>query len=101
MGLLIEIAVSALVLVGSGFVLVGSIALAKLPDAMQRLHGPTKATTLGVGGILLASMAYFFFILDRLSFHELLISIFLLLTAPISAHLLAKAYLHIRSEGRR
>jgi multicomponent K+:H+ antiporter subunit G len=76
-------------------------AVSGLRPALPPASSPWSATTLGVGGILLASMACFFFILDRLSFHELLISVFLLLTAPISAHLLAKAYLHIRSEGRR
>ena len=44
-----EAAVSALILIGAFFLLVGSYALAKLPDTMRRLHGPTKAATLGIG----------------------------------------------------
>lgn len=40
------------------FGFVGSFGLLKLNDPMSRLHAPTKATTLGVGGVLLASMLH-------------------------------------------
>ena len=87
--------VLAVFLVTAGiFGLVGSFGLIKLPDPMTRLHAPTKATTLGVGGVLIASMLYFFFAKGHLSFHELMITLFLFLTAPITAHFLAKANLH-------
>jgi multicomponent K+:H+ antiporter subunit G len=61
---------------------------------MRRLHAPTKATTLGIGGVLIASMIYSAVFLDRLSFHELLITVFLFLTAPITANFIAKSYMH-------
>jgi multicomponent K+:H+ antiporter subunit G len=64
---------------------------------MMRLHGPTKATTLGVGGCLLASMLHFAVHGGRWSAHELLIALFLFVTAPISANMIAKAYLHRRN----
>jgi multicomponent K+:H+ antiporter subunit G len=89
----IELAISAFLVVGGFFLLVGSLALAKLPDTMRRLHGPTKATTLGVGAFLLASMLYFWLVRGSLSVHELLITVFLFLTAPVSAHLIAKVHL--------
>ena len=63
---------------------------------MQRLHAPTKATTLGVGGVLIASMLYFLLVKGSLSFHELLITIFLFLTAPISANFVAKSYMQAK-----
>lgn len=88
---LIEAIVSALLLVGSLFMLIGAIGLARLPDFFMRLHGPTKSTTLGVGGVVLASVIYFSTHNDFASLHELLIPAFLFLTAPISAHMLAKA----------
>ena len=72
------------------WLLVGSWNLAKLPSLTTRLHGPTKATTLGVGGALIASMIYFPVFEGRYSAHELLIAIFLLLTAPVSANMIAK-----------
>lgn len=89
-----EILVSFLLVVGGVFALVGSYGLAKLPDMMTRLHAPTKSTTLGVGGCLLASMAYFGLIADGFSMHELLITLFLFLTAPITANMIAKAHMH-------
>jgi multicomponent K+:H+ antiporter subunit G len=88
-----ELAVSALLVAGGIFLLVGSYALARLPDTMQRLHGPTKSTTLGIGGVLIASMLYFLLAEGTLSIHELLITLFLFLTAPVSANLVAKAYM--------
>jgi multicomponent K+:H+ antiporter subunit G len=87
--------VAALLVVGAAFAVVGSWGLAKLGDFYKRLHGPTKATTLGVGGVLIAS-AIFFSVRDGApSLHELLITMFVFLTAPISAHLLVKAALHL------
>ena len=81
-------------LVVSGiFGLVGSFGLIKLKDSLQRLHAPTKATTLGVGGVLLGSMSFFYLVEGKVSFHELLITLFLFLTAPVSANFIAKTYL--------
>ena len=89
-----EALVSFFLGVAGAFGLIGSFGLLKLPSPMARLHAPTKATTLGVGGTLVASM------LDQLlgagvvSFHELIITLFLFLTAPITAHFIAKVNLH-------
>jgi multicomponent K+:H+ antiporter subunit G len=88
-----ETLVATLILIGAFFLLVGSFALAKLPDIMRRLHGPTKATTLGIGSMLIASMLYFLLIEGRLSFHELLITLFLFLTAPVTAQMVSKAHI--------
>jgi len=91
----LDIIISILLVLGAGFALVGSIGLLRLPDFYTRLHGPTKATTLGLGGLLIASMIYFSSRGD-VSLHELLVTLFLFMTAPVSAHLLAKAALHLR-----
>jgi multicomponent K+:H+ antiporter subunit G len=85
---------AALVLVGTAFALIGSWGLARLSDFLKRLHGPTKATTLGVGCVLIASALWFSLARETPSLHELLITLFLFLTAPVSAHLLIKAALH-------
>ncbi len=90
---IVDVGVTVLLLTGSFFLLVGSFGLAKLPDMMRRLHAPTKATTLGIGALLIASMAYFTFSLGIPSFHELLITVFLFITAPVTAHMIAKAHL--------
>lgn len=91
MAMLAEAAVAGLLVVAGVFGLVGSYGLLKLPDLMTRLHAPTKATTLGVGGVLIASMIHFAVFEGHLSFHELLITLFLFLTAPVSAQLLIKS----------
>lgn len=91
MPLWIEILVSLCLIVGSLFILIGAIGLYRLPDFFTRLHGPTKATTLGVGGVILASMIFFSSQEPGLSLHELLITLFLFITAPVSAHMLSKA----------
>ncbi len=96
MEFLAEILVSFFLVVSGVFGLVGSFGLVKLTDTMQRLHGPTKATTLGVGGALIASMLYFLLVKGELSFHELLITIFLFLTAPITANFIAKSYMQAK-----
>lgn len=95
MDLVIEVAISILLVVGGLFLFVGSYALVKLRDTMQRLHGPTKATTLGLGSVLVGSMLYFWLLQGTPSVHELLITLFLFLTAPIGAHMIAKAHLHL------
>ncbi|MFP4130535.1 Na+/H+ antiporter subunit G [Thiohalospira sp.] len=98
--MLIETLIALLLLLGAGFTLVGSIGLARLPDLFMRLHGPTKATTLGVGGTLLASVMHFSAAGEGVSLHELLVALFLFITAPISAYLLARTALHLGAPGR-
>ncbi|HEY9147932.1 MAG TPA: Na+/H+ antiporter subunit G [Gammaproteobacteria bacterium] len=99
---MIEILVSLFLLVGAAFALIGSWGLVHLPDFYLRLHGPTKATTLGVGGMIVGSVLYFSTRGEGLSLHELLVTLFLFITAPVSAHMLAKAALHqkLRNEAR-
>jgi multicomponent K+:H+ antiporter subunit G len=99
---MIEILVSFFLLAGAAFALIGSWGLVHLPDFYLRLHGPTKATTLGVGGMIIGSVLYFSTRGETLSLHELLVTLFLFITAPVSAHMLAKAALHLqlRSEER-
>ncbi|MEQ5870870.1 Na+/H+ antiporter subunit G [Sagittula sp. NFXS13] len=94
--MIVDVIISICLVVGGIFGIVGSYGLIKLQDTMQRLHAPTKATTLGVGGVLVASMLYFLFKEDTYTFHELLISAFLFLTAPITAHFMAKTHIRMR-----
>ncbi|ALI55388.1 cation:proton antiporter [Celeribacter marinus] len=89
-------AVAICLLIGSGFVAVGVIGLLKFNDSMTRLHAPTKVGTVGIGALLLASMAHSFVLGDS-SIHEMLIMVFLFVTAPISANFIAKVNIHLRS----
>lgn len=92
----LECLISGLLVLGSSFVLIGAIGLYRMPDFFTRLHGPTKATTLGVGSIILASLVFFTELSGRVSLHELLIAVFLFMTAPVSAHMLARAAIQQR-----
>lgn len=100
MAIVAEFLIAALILVGAFFLLVGSFALAKLPDMMRRLHGPTKSTTLGIGSILIASMIFAVAVRGSLSLHELLITLFIFLTAPVTAFMISKAHI-LRNKRER
>jgi multicomponent K+:H+ antiporter subunit G len=93
---MVDILLSLLILTGAIFTFVGSLGLFRLRDFYTRLHGPTKATTLGVGCLLIASAVYFSVREEGISLHEVLVTLFLFITAPVSAHLLAKAALHLK-----
>ena len=95
-----DLLISAFLVIAGVFGLVGSYGLIKLDDPMARLHAPTKATTLGVGGVLIASMLFFSVVLGQLSFHEFMVTLFLFLTAPITAHFIAKAHIHQNLEPK-
>lgn len=94
MAFLAELLISLFLIVSGIFGFVGSYGMLKLRDPMSRMHAPTKATTLGVGGVLLASILHSIAIEHHLSMHELLITLFLFITAPITAHFIAKWHIH-------
>ena len=93
MNIVAEVLISLALIVSGIFGFVGSYGLVKLRSTLQRLHAPTKATTLGVGGVLVASMIFFFAETGHVSIHELLITLFLFLTAPITANFIAKTHM--------
>lgn len=99
LGIIAEIIVSILIVLGASFVLIGSWGLVRLPTLMERLHGPTKATTLGLGGMLVASIIFFRVEQGVWTMHELLISLFLFITAPVAANMIAKVHLHALSSA--
>ncbi len=95
----IELLAAFLLVVSGVFALVGAIGLLRFPDFFMRLHAPTKATTLGVGGVLLASMLLGF-ARGEPAVHELLITLFLFVPAPVAANLMAMAALHLQVASR-
>ena len=94
-----DLALSALLVIGAAFALIGSWGLARLSNFYLRIHGPTKTVTLGVGCVLIASTLWFA-LQGVLSLHELLITLFLFMTAPVSAHLMIKAALALEPSAR-
>ena len=88
--------VAFLLVVGGVFALVGAIGMLRFPYFFMRMHAPTKATTLGVGGVLVASLLVGW-TRGEFGLNLLLITLFLFVTAPVSANLMAQAALHLRN----
>lgn len=80
---------ASLLLAGSFLILVAAIGLVRMPDVFCRMHATTKAGALGCGLTLAAGVFHF----DELGVatRALATIVFILLTAPIGAHLLARA----------
>jgi multicomponent K+:H+ antiporter subunit G len=97
--MVVEGIVAALVVTGAAFSLIGSLGLLRMPDFFTRLHGPSKATTIGIGSLLVASALYMSVRGPGLSLHEFMISLFIVITTPVASHLLAKAARHRRLPG--
>lgn len=78
-----------LIIVGTVFTVLAAIGILRMPDLFQRLSTATKAATLGVGSLLLAAAVHF----DDLgtTTRALATILFLVLTAPIAAHLIGRA----------
>jgi multicomponent K+:H+ antiporter subunit G len=83
-----------LLIVAGVLAAVGSLGLLRLPDFLSRMHPPTMGTTLGAGCVLVASMLVSSAIEARPVVHELLITLFVVMTAPVTAMLLARASIY-------
>jgi multicomponent K+:H+ antiporter subunit G len=87
--------IAFLLVAGGIFAFTGSLGMLQFKDFFMRLHGPTKGTTLGIGCMLIASMLYFTITQREFHVQELLITLFLFITAPVTGHMLAKTGLHM------
>jgi len=95
------IATSALLVLGSGLALTGSIGLLRFKTFYERIHAPTLGSTLGLFSVLAASMLYFSLTQTRPVVHEVLIGIFVTTTTPVTFMILVQAALYRdRFEGR-
>lgn len=88
-----EIIISILLIFGSIFVLIASLGVLRLPDLLMKMHASTKAGTLGAGLILVSVGVAF----DEISVLTRVLAtiIFLLLTAPVAAHLIGRAAYYV------
>lgn len=84
-----DIATGLLLLLGSGFVFVAGLGIVRMPDLLIRMHASTKAGTLGCGLILVA-VAVHFGDTDIVA-RAVMAIVFLLLTAPVAAHMIGRA----------
>ncbi|WP_375607883.1 MULTISPECIES: monovalent cation/H(+) antiporter subunit G [unclassified Bartonella] len=94
--LVVSIAVTFFLILGSGLTLIGTIGLVRLPTFYKRLHMLSLSTSWGAGSILIASFLYSIFIDHHFVFHEFLLMIFLFITMPVASMLVsqASAYRH-------
>lgn len=96
----VALATAVLVLLGGGLTLIGSLGLLRLDTFYARVHAPTLGTTLGAGSILIASMLFFSVLQTRFVLHEILITVFVTLTTPVTLMLLTRAaMLRDKAEG--
>ncbi len=80
---------AGLILLGASFSLIAAVGVLRLPDVYTRLHAASKAGTIGAGLVFLAVAVVS---LDGAVVLRALLGIgFLLLSTPVSAHLLARA----------
>ena len=86
---MIELLITLLLISGGAFAAVAGLGLLRLPDVLIRMHASTKAGTLGVGLIVIAVAVHKGDLL--VTSKAVLIIIFLLLTAPVAAHLIGRA----------
>lgn len=97
----ISLPVSLLLVLGGCIALIGCLGLLRLPHFYQRIHGPAITITLGAGCILIASMLLFSALETRPVVHELLITLFVLLTAPMVSMLVMRAAVYRDLRKRR
>ncbi|MEO7774177.1 MAG: monovalent cation/H(+) antiporter subunit G [Steroidobacteraceae bacterium] len=89
-----------LLILGGLCTAIGSLGLARLDTFFQRMHGPSMGNTLGTGCVLIASIFVSTALANRPVMHEILITVFIVITAPMSAMILMRAAVH-RSPGGR
>ena len=86
-----DLLASSLLILSAVLTLIGSAGLLRLPDLFSRIHGPTLGNTLGLGCVLLASILIASISAGRLVFQEILITLFVVATSPLTAMLLIRA----------
>jgi multicomponent Na+:H+ antiporter subunit G len=86
---MIEMVIGAMWIVGSVFALLAAVGVLRMPDVFTRMQASTKASTLGLGCLVIGAALQ---LGDAASVIRLLsIGAFLLLTTPVSAHVIARA----------
>jgi multicomponent Na+:H+ antiporter subunit G len=81
-----------LMLFGSIFCLVASVGIVRLPDTLIRMHAATKAGTLGAGLLIIAEALFYSQL--GITLRAATVIILVLLTAPVAAHLIGRAFYH-------
>ena len=84
-----DVIAAALLIIGGAAMLLAGVGVLRMPDLFMRMQAATKAATLGAGCSLLAVAAHFGEL--GVTTRAVLIIAFLFLTAPVAAHVIARA----------
>lgn len=83
---------AALLLIAGGLItLLGSVGMLRFDNFFARIHAPTIGNTFGVGFVLIASMLISSSLAQRPVIHEVLITLFIIMSAPVTTMLLMRA----------
>ncbi|WP_373869400.1 monovalent cation/H(+) antiporter subunit G [Fictibacillus barbaricus] len=88
---LIKIVISFFLIIGTFFIFSGTLGVLRFPDVYSRLHAASKASTLGVSGILIGSFIYVLSEMQLFSGKLILGILFVLMTAPVAGHMISRA----------
>lgn len=86
---MIDILSGFFLLLGSFFILLSAIGIIKMPDLYTRMSATTKASTLGIGLVLIGTALFWGNV--GIVVRSFAIILFLLLTAPVAAHIIGRA----------
>ncbi len=86
----LKIAGAILTLIGSVFIFLGGLGLVRMPDLFNRIQTGTKASTLGT----ILSLAGLALVNEGWIWKILIIIVFVLITNPVSSHVIARAAHH-------
>lgn len=89
MNSILEVTSNIVLIIGLFFVFLGMLGLLRLPDVYNRLHTTTKIGTLGAFGVMLSLLLKVG--LSPMGIKAITVGLFLLLTAPIAAHMIGRA----------
>ena len=78
-----------MILAGTFFIFTAAVGILRMPDVLMRMHAATKAGSLGVGLILLGVAVHFKLL--NVTIEVLFTIFFIVITAPIASHLIARA----------
>jgi multicomponent K+:H+ antiporter subunit G len=95
---------SLLLIIGGLVTVIGAIGLLRLPAFFMRMHAPSMGNTLGTGCVLVASMILSSALVGKPVAHEILITVFIVTTSPVTAMLVMRAAIYrtrVNEERRR
>ncbi|RYG74768.1 monovalent cation/H(+) antiporter subunit G [Lentibacillus lipolyticus] len=89
--IILNVIIAFFLVTGTFFILSSSIGIVRFPDVYTRLHAATKASTLGIAGLLIGAFLFMYISHGIASGKLLLAILFTLLTAPVSGHMISRA----------